>query len=82
MKKLAELLIETPHLKIGRAFQGWLIRTSGGDPERAADLLAELIPNATNDSVVWELLKATKDEIYNRETFIKAAKLILDKVPE
>jgi hypothetical protein len=37
------------------------------------------VVHGSSDSVAWDYIKETKDTAYTKETFIKAAKLILEK---
>jgi hypothetical protein len=60
------------------AFMHWIQEHSGGDVLIAATWLREMIPDAPQSSEVWNLLEQTGDETYTNETFLKAARFVLE----
>lgn len=58
------------------AFEKWFTINFKENIEVGADYIIHCA-NGSSDSVVWEYLDKTGDKQYTRETFIKAAKLIM-----
>jgi hypothetical protein len=59
------------------AYHKWLIERSGGDIDVLA--LRIFLDARDQNPMAFELLELTGDKAYTRETFIKAAKIILTK---
>ena len=62
------------------AFAKWMRENTDGDVELCASYLTSMCMTAPEDSIVWDLLRETGDTEYRRETFIKAAKILLEVV--
>jgi hypothetical protein len=60
------------------AFEKWFQEKYKNDIQGGAVYLMECIVDSPAE-LVWEYLRATKDEVYTLETFMKATKLILTK---
>lgn len=64
-------------------FEKYLIETAHNSkleakhyPEMIANMLIDSL--MTKSNLVWQLLEATEDKDYDKNTFIKAANLVLD----
>jgi hypothetical protein len=58
------------------AYHKYLIERSNGDPDVIA--LRLFFDAREQNQMAFELLEMTGDEAYTRDTFVKAAKLILE----
>jgi hypothetical protein len=61
------------------AFEMWFQINFKDQPTQGAEYLMTCVVHGSSDSVAWDYIKETKDTAYTKETFIKAAKLILEK---
>ena len=59
------------------AFEQWLINNFPDRNEMCDYLIKMIMKNPNSDNMVWGLLEATGDKIYNRESFLKVADHIL-----
>lgn len=59
------------------AFSKWLARESESDRVKAASILREMMLDNPMNDVVWDALRATGDETYNYDSFLKAADILL-----
>jgi hypothetical protein len=61
------------------AFQIWFRINFSKDVTAGAAYLYDCAMKGPSDSVVWQWLEKVGDERYSVETFVKAAKLILEE---
>lgn len=61
------------------AFETWFKSAYKDNPQGGAEYIMYCIFHGPKDSVAWDYLKQTKETAYTKETFLKAANLILDK---
>lgn len=59
------------------AFEKWFTLNFKENIEVGADYIVHCCAHGPSDSVVWDYLDKTGDRQYTRETFIKAAKIIM-----
>jgi hypothetical protein len=64
-------------LKRYMAFEEWLKQSSSGDVETAAFILFDTARHPGSE-IVWEYLDQTGDKEYSPNTFLKAARLIIN----
>lgn len=61
------------------AFEKWFQINFENDPEAGAKYLFQCCQLGGRDSIAWDYLQRTGDASYVAETFLKAAKLILEE---